>query len=89
MQLSFTRPRLFRIWRGEFQDYNLAAFQCDLLAGLTVGAVALPLALAFGVASGATPAAGLVTAIIAGLVIAGFGGQATKSRGRPVLCLRS
>ena len=46
----------------------------DLIAGLTVAAVALPLALAFGVASGSTAAAGLVTAIIAGFIIGVLGG---------------
>lgn len=47
----------------------------DLLAGLTVGIVALPLALAFGVTSGVGPAAGVVTAIVAGAVAAVFGGS--------------
>ncbi len=46
----------------------------DILAGLTVAAVALPLALAFGVSSGADAAAGLITAIIAGAVIGGLSG---------------
>ena len=46
----------------------------DVLAGLTVGVVALPLALAFGVSSGMGAAAGLVTAIVAGVVAAVFGG---------------
>ena len=69
---------LFQEWLGllkrEFKGYNRATFQKDLLAGLTVAAVALPLALAFGVASGADAAAGLVTAILAGLVIGFFSG---------------
>jgi SulP family sulfate permease len=59
---------------NEFRNYNLGKFRQDLLAGLTVGAVALPLALAFGTASGATPAAGLVTAILAGIIIGGLSG---------------
>ena len=46
--------------RREFSAYNFLTLQKDLLAGLTVAAVALPLALAFGVASGADAAAGLV-----------------------------
>lgn len=66
--------RLFELWKQEFSGYNLRTFQQDLLAGITVAAVALPLALAFGVASGATAAAGLVTAIVAGVVIAALGG---------------
>lgn len=60
--------------RGEFKGYTAAAFQKDVLAGLTVAAVALPLALAFGVASGADAAAGLVTAILAGVVIGALSG---------------
>lgn len=70
--LAATRFR--RLLRDEFRGYNLARFQRDLLAGTTVAAVALPLALAFGVASGATAAAGLVTAVIAGFLIGGLSG---------------
>lgn len=55
--------------RREFHGYQVKTLTQDLMAGLTVAAVALPLALAFGVSSGADAAAGLVTAIIAGLVI--------------------
>jgi sulfate permease, SulP family len=68
------RRSLARLYRDEFTGYSLARFQQDLLAGLTVAAVALPLALAFGVASGATAAAGLVTAILAGLIMGVLGG---------------
>ncbi len=55
--------------RGEFAGYNKTTAQKDILAGITVAAVALPLALAFGVASGADAAAGLVTAVLAGVLI--------------------
>lgn len=65
---------LFAQYRQEFAGYSRKKFLQDLLAGLTVTAVALPLALAFGVASGATAAAGLITAIVAGIVIALLGG---------------
>ncbi len=68
------RRSLARLYKDEFSGYSPAKFQQDLLAGLTVAAVALPLALAFGVASGATAAAGLVTAILAGLVMGLLGG---------------
>src|SRR5664279_6641975 len=68
------RRNLAQLYRDEFRGYNVAKFRQDLLAGLTVAAVALPLALAFGVASGATAAAGLVTAILAGLVIGALSG---------------
>jgi SulP family sulfate permease len=63
------RRSLARLYKDEFTGYSLARFQQDLLAGLTVAAVALPLALAFGVASGASAAAGLVTAILAGFIM--------------------
>jgi SulP family sulfate permease len=68
------RRSLKRLYQDEFKNYSLQKFQQDVLAGLTVAAVALPLALAFGVASGATAAAGLVTAILAGIVIGGLSG---------------
>ena len=68
------RRSLARLYRDEFGSYTLLKFQQDLMAGLTVAAVALPLALAFGVASGATAAAGLVTAILAGFVIGALSG---------------
>lgn len=74
MKAHTSRLRLIGLWRQEFRGYNFSAFQRDLLAGVTVAAVALPLALAFGVASGATAAAGLVTAIVAGVVISILGG---------------
>ena len=63
-----------RMWRREFAGYNRDTLQKDVLAGITVAAVSLPLALAFGVASGADAAAGLVTAVLAGLVIGLLGG---------------
>jgi sulfate permease, SulP family len=55
--------------------YSRRDFGADLLAGLTVGLVALPLAMAFGIASGVTPQAGLYTAIIAGGLISALGGS--------------
>jgi SulP family sulfate permease len=61
--------------RREFRGYSAGDLRADIVAGLTVAAVALPLALAFGVVSGADAAAGLVTAILAGLIIGGLGGS--------------
>lgn len=58
--------------RDEFKGYNQKKLKKDFLAGLTVAAVALPLA--FGVSSGATAAAGMITAIIAGIVIGSLSG---------------
>lgn len=60
--------------KREFKGYNGQKLAKDLMAGLTVAAVALPLALAFGVSAGATAAVGLVTAIVAGLVISALTG---------------
>lgn len=60
--------------KEEFSGYSLSALRADFMAGLTVGAVALPLALAFGVASGSTAAAGLVTAILGGFLIGALSG---------------
>ena len=68
------RRSLVRLYQDEFTNYSPAKFQQDLLAGLTVAAVALPLALAFGVASGASAAAGMVTAILAGFIMGLLGG---------------
>ncbi|MHC9537259.1 SulP family inorganic anion transporter [Dellaglioa sp. BT-FLS60] len=62
------------ILRDEFKGYNVAKLAKDLMAGLTVAAVAIPLALAFGVSSGATAAAGLITAIVAGVLISTLSG---------------
>ena len=71
----------FRDLRTEFAGYNADKLLKDVMAGLTVCAVALPLALAFGVSSGASAAAGLVTAILAGVVIAILGGASYQVSG--------
>jgi SulP family sulfate permease len=55
--------------------------QHDLVAGVTVGLVALPLAMAFGIASGVTPQAGLYTAVVAGFLISALGGSRTQIGG--------
>ena len=57
------------------QGYGFADFRADLIAGLTVAIVALPLAMALAIASGATPEKGLVTAVIAGFLISLLGGS--------------
>ncbi len=64
-------PRLF----DSLQGYTRGAFAKDVGAGITVGIVALPMAMAFAIASGLTPQAGLWTAIIAGFLIASLGGS--------------
>ena len=67
--------------KEEFRGYNGKRLSRDIMAGITVAAVALPLALAFGVSSGATAAAGLVTAIIGGIVISLLSGASFQISG--------
>src|SRR6187401_1530007 len=71
-------PKLLTILR---EGYTLERFRGDLLGGLTVGIVALPLAIALAIASGVKPEQGLYTAIFAGFVIAVLGGTRTGISG--------
>lgn len=63
------------------RTYSTQMFVHDLFAGITVGLVALPLAMAFGIASGVTPQAGLYTAVVAGFLISALGGSRTQIGG--------
>src|ERR1700677_4458062 len=63
------------------RQYNLRYFTVDVIAGLTVGLVALPLAMAFGIASGVTPQAGIYTAIIAACLSSALCGSRTQIGG--------
>src|SRR5712692_9951088 len=63
------------------RDYSLNKFLHDLLAGITVGLVALPLAMAFAIASGLTPQAGIYCAVVTGFVISALGGSKTQIGG--------
>lgn len=63
------------------KTYDKKSFMSDLMAGIIVGIVALPLAIAFGIASGVTPEKGIITAIVAGLVISLFGGSKVQIGG--------
>ncbi len=74
---SFFRPKLIECIR----DYSTKLFVADLTAGLTVGVVALPLAMAFAISSGVKPEAGLFTAIIAGFIISALGGSRVQIGG--------
>src|SRR5438046_2915501 len=65
------RPKLIEALKG---GYNAREFVPDLIAGVTVGIVALPLAMAFAIASGVKPEAGIFTAVIAGFLISALGG---------------
>jgi sulfate permease, SulP family len=64
-----------------FRDYSLNKFTHDLVAGVTVGLVALPLAMAFAIASGLTPQAGIYCAIVTGFLISALGGSMTQIGG--------
>lgn len=76
--IPFTfRPKLAGCLRG----YNLNTFMSDLAAGVIVGIVALPLAMAFAIASGVKPEQGIFTAIIAGFIISAFGGSRVQIGG--------
>lgn len=63
------------------KTYTLSIFRKDLFAGITVGIIALPLAMAFAISSGVTPDRGLFTAIIAGFLISALGGSRTQIGG--------
>jgi SulP family sulfate permease len=63
------------------RNYNGRKFSADLLSGVTVGLVALPLAMAFAIASGVTPQSGLYCAIVAGFLISALGGSTTQIGG--------
>ncbi len=76
-QLHPFRPRLLDTLKG----YDKARFLADLGAGITVGIIALPLALAFGIASGVKPEQGLITAVVAGFLISALGGSTVQIGG--------
>src|SRR4029078_3697758 len=63
------------------KNYSREQFTGDLIAGVTVGLVALPCAMAFAIASGVSPQAGLYTAVIAGFLISALGGSMTQIGG--------
>jgi len=71
------KPKLF----DTLKNYSRQQFTKDLMAGLVVGIVALPLAIAFGIASGVSPEKGLITAIIAGFIISALGGSRVQIGG--------
>src|SRR5216110_3775161 len=64
------RPKLL----DALKEYSSTDFRADLIAGVTVGVVALPLAMAFAIASGVPPQAGIFTAVVAGFIISALGG---------------
>jgi sulfate permease, SulP family len=78
--MSISNPNLPKLVVS-LRQYSRQMFLHDLLAGITVGLVALPLAMAFGIASGVTPQAGLYTAVVAGFLISALGGSRTQIGG--------
>lgn len=70
-----SKERFTPVFFEVMKNYSLALFKKDLFAGITVGIVAIPLALAFAIASGATPSQGIFTAVIAGFFISFLGGS--------------
>lgn len=78
MQQSKLEPKLVRVFR---EGYTAPIFFKDLTAGIIVGIVALPLAIAFAIASGVTPEQGLSTAIVAGFLISALGGSRVQIGG--------
>src|SRR6185437_5854831 len=71
------RPKLF----DTLKNYSRKKFADDVLAGIIVGIVALPLAIVFGIASGVTPEKGLITAVVAGFIISALGGSRVQIGG--------
>ena len=72
MNVKYWLPRSFMILR---EGYSFAKLSSDIVAGSTVAIIALPLAMAFAIASGVSPEKGLFTAVVAGIIISLFGGS--------------
>lgn len=78
MKAEAYTPKLLTVFR---EGYSAATFRADAIAGLTVAIVALPLAMALGIASGASPDKGLITAVVAGFLISALGGSRVQVGG--------
>src|SRR5437867_11533457 len=76
-----TRGLLVPKLASELRTYDRAQFTRDVSAGVVVGIVALPLAIAFAIASGLTPEQGLITAIVGGFIISALGGSRVQIGG--------
>src|SRR5438876_3928967 len=78
-------PKIYARWLPKsvmcLREYSLNKFLRDVVAGITVGLVALPLAMAFAIASGLTPQAGIYCAIVTGFLISALGGSKTQIGG--------
>lgn len=78
MTTSAYVPKLVTVLQ---EGYSVRTFRADAIAGLTVAIVALPLAMALGIASGASPDKGLITAVVAGFLISALGGSRVQVGG--------
>lgn len=76
-----SRPDFHPALVAAMKGYSFSKFKQDLTAGLVVGIIAIPLAIAFAIASGVTPSVGLVTAIIGGFLVSAFGGNSVQIGG--------
>src|SRR6187399_216856 len=74
MNLQIPTRLVPKLWES-LPTYTRPKFVADLIAGITVGLVALPLAMAFAISSGVKPEAGIYTAIVAGVVVSALGGS--------------
>jgi SulP family sulfate permease len=81
MDITFLEERWLPKLVPCLRDYNLNKFVLDVIAGITVGLVALPLAMAFSIASGLSPQAGIYCAVVTGFLISVLGGSKTQIGG--------
>src|SRR3954463_8124715 len=79
--MPYTRSRWMPASVRAMRHYSWSLFASDLASGITVGLVALPLAMAFAIASGLTPQAGIYCAIVTGFTISAFGGSRVQIGG--------
>ena len=77
MKVTLFKPKLL----DTLKNYSRSAFLHDLMAGVIVGIVALPLAIAFGIASGVSPEKGIITAVVAGFAVSLLGGSRVQIGG--------
>lgn len=75
--MKYLEPQILTAFKG----YSFEQFKKDLIAGIIVGVVALPLSLAFAIAAGVSPEKGLITAVIFGFIVSVFGGTKTQIGG--------
>lgn len=83
MRYQILQPKLFSIIKNGKKELTIEQIKNDIIAGIIVAIIALPLSIALAIASGVTPEKGLVTAIIAGFFISFLGGSRVQIGGLP------